>query len=113
MKLYLMLEIIDCDIKYKLGKNAKENFELIDESFFLNPNYWWFHVDEHPSGHCVVFSDILNRENIIFAAKLVKEHSKLKLNNKVKIIYTQIKNIKKTKICGQVIILNKPNIITV
>jgi predicted ribosome quality control (RQC) complex YloA/Tae2 family protein len=41
---------------------------------------------------------------IIFAANLVKQYSKLKTSKKVSIIYTQIKNVIKTKTIGQVIL---------
>ena len=94
---------VNNNITFKLGKNAKQNFELID---LASDNYWWFHIDCMPSGHCIVETDILDREMIIFASNLVKEHSKSKDSKNVKIIYTQIKNIKKTKILGQVIIQN-------
>ena len=43
----------------------------------------------------------------IFAGNLVKEHSKLKNNKKVKVIFTQIKNIVKTKTVGTVILKKK------
>jgi hypothetical protein len=41
---------------------------------------------------------------IIFAGNLVKKYSKLNNCKNIKIVYTQIKNIKKTKILGQVIV---------
>lgn len=103
-----MLEIIENDIKYKLGRNAKENFELIDEAYKLNDNFWWFHLEDYPSGHCIVHTVLIDKTIVQFAASLVKQYSKLKDQKKVKIIYTQIKWIKKNKTIGEVIILNKP-----
>ena len=96
--------IINNNIKYNLGKNAKENFILIDNA---DKEDWWFHLDNYPSGHCIVESKNLNEEMIIFACNLVKNNSKFK-DKKVKIIYTMIKNIKKTKTLGMVNILTKP-----
>ena len=93
-----------------LGENAKENHLLIDNA---DPNDWWFHIDESPSGHCIVESIDITNELIIQAGNFVKEHSKLKNNKKVKIIYTQIKNIKKTKNPGQVLLLKTPKFILI
>jgi predicted ribosome quality control (RQC) complex YloA/Tae2 family protein len=103
-----MKQLLHNNILYKIGRNAKENFQLIDEANDINDNFWWFHLDDFPSGHCVVFSEELNDEIINCACQLVKDNSKLKNENKVKIVYTQIKNVKKTKILGQVLII-KPN----
>jgi len=108
-----MLEILDNDIKYKLGRNAKENFELIDEAIELNENFWWFHLEDHPSGHCIVHTESMVKTIALFAAALVKSHSKLKDQKKVKIIYTQIKWVKKNKTMGEVTLLNKPQIIKI
>lgn len=101
-----MLEIIENSIKYKLGNNAIENFILIDEVLEINDNYWWFHLNDYPSGHCVIFNDVIDKKMISFASNLVKKYSKHKNNTKIKIVFTQIKNIKKTNITGQVIIKN-------
>ena len=108
-----MLTIIENDITYKLGRNAKENFELIDDAQDANPDYWWFHLDEHPSGHCVIYSDIITNQMVAYAANLVKQYSKLKSNTKVKIVYTQIKNVKKTKTLGQVQLHGQTKLISV
>ena len=94
---------------FRLGKNAKENHQLIDDA---DKNDWWFHLSDYASGHCIVEKDKLNKEEIIYAAHLVKENSKYNNFKKLKICYTQIKNIKKTKKPGEVIILKTPEIIT-
>lgn len=86
---------------FRLGKNAKENFELIDDA---DPNDWWFHLADEPSGHCIVDAEVIDKSMIIYAANLVKDNSKLKNNKKVKVVFTQIKNIKKTKTLGTVIV---------
>ena len=99
-----MLTIQNDNIIYKLGQNANENFELIDDAIELNHDYWWFHLKDYPSGHCIIFNTEISNNMIIFAANLVKQYSKLKTSKKVSIIYTQIKNIIKTKTIGQVIL---------
>jgi predicted ribosome quality control (RQC) complex YloA/Tae2 family protein len=110
-----MIEIVDekSNVKFKLGRNAKENFQLIDEATILNDNYWWFHLDDHQSGHCIVHSEVVDNNMIMIAGNLVKQHSKLKNEKKVKIIYTQIKNIQKMKTMGEVKLLDKPLIASI
>lgn len=98
------------DIKLILGQNAKENHLIIDNA---DPNDWWFHIDCHPSGHCIVECSDINNELIITASNFVKENSKLKNNKKIKVIYTQIKNIRKTKNPGEVILLKTPKFILI
>lgn len=98
------MQFIDNNIIYKIGRNAKDNFKLID---CADSNDWWFHLSDCPSGHCIVMNDVLTHEMILFAGNLVKQNSKMK-DKRVKIIYTQIKNIKKTTTIGQVKILCNP-----
>lgn len=109
----VMIEFIQYDVKFKLGKNALDNFKLIDEANDIDDTYWWFHLDRHPSGHCIVHTSEITNEMIKYAGQLVKDNSKLRTDKDVKIIYTQIKNIKKNKTIGEVSILTKPNIIKI
>ena len=92
------------DINLILGQNSKENHNIIDNA---DSNDWWFHLDDYPSGHCIIETSELTNELIINAANLVKENSKLKNNKKLKVVYLQVKNIKKTKNPGEVRLLNK------
>lgn len=108
-----MLIITENNIIYKLGRNSKENFDLIDEAENINPDYWWFHLDDYPSGHCVIFSDDIDIQMILIASNLVKQYSKLKADKKVKVAYTQIKNVKKTKILGRVLLHGVTKIISI
>jgi len=101
-----MHQIIKDNYIYNLGRNAVENFKLIDNSY---PDDWWFHLEDYPSGHCVISSN----ENKLFectdemknfAGNLIKQYSKAKNDKKVKIVFTQIKNIVKAKTIGMVIL---------
>jgi predicted ribosome quality control (RQC) complex YloA/Tae2 family protein len=101
-----MLEIKKDEYIFRLGRNAKENFELIDDSL---DNDWWFHLDSYPSGHCVISHEKLEifeitLEQKLFAGNLIKDHSKYKneKNFSWKIVFTKIKNIVKTKTIGMV-----------
>lgn len=87
-------------ITYILGENDKENHEIIKKS---DINYWWFHLNNNPSGHCIVNSYIINNNIIVIASNFIQKYSKNK-KNKVNICYTQIKNIK---------ILNKPGMVEI
>ena len=98
------------NINFRLGQNAKENHLLID---YADVNDWWFHLDSFPSGHCIVECDELTNDLCLYAGQLIKEHSKYKNYKKLKVIYLQIKNVKKTKNPGEVTLLKKPNIIMI
>jgi len=98
------LQHIDDDLIYDIiiGKNAQENWNIIDNA---KSDDWWFHIDDFPSCHVILktIENIKPSKKIInYCACLCKENSKLKNNKNVKIIYTQIKNIKKADIVGSV-----------
>lgn len=92
------------NITYILGENALENHSIIKKA---NPNYWWFHMDESPSGHCIVCNNNINNNIMIIAGNYIKKYSNYKNNN---ICYTQIKNIKITEKPGEVIFTKNPDI---
>ena len=97
-----------------IGKSAQENWNLIDSS---NENDLWFHLDDIPSPHVFLKTNNTNKnkisKNVIKACAIYcKQYSKLKNNNNnVPVIYTEIKNIKKTNIIGSVIATNIKKII--
>ncbi len=99
-------------IKIKYGKNAKENWTLIENA---SPDDLWFHIDDYPSTHVILEyheSDKINIEDYIdeciklCVEKTPKIKSYVPKINKVKVIYTKVENIKKGKSVGEVIILN-------
>lgn len=102
----------------KIGQNSKENWNLIDNS---EPDDLWIHLDDYPSAH-VIISKKYNIQNvnvnypnqiIMIASNYCKSCSKYCKNlHNVKIIYTLLKNIKKGKEIGSVIISN-PNYVFV
>ena len=51
-----MKDCIINDIIYKIGKDEKENTELINSS---NPNWYWFHLEKFPSCHLVICTEEL------------------------------------------------------
>ena len=92
------------NIIFWVGKNAQDNFDIIDSS---DEDDLWFHLQGHPSSHVIArIPENLHKEQIRFIVKwgaiLCKQHSKLSSIPKLEIIYTKIKNVKKTNIIGQV-----------
>jgi predicted ribosome quality control (RQC) complex YloA/Tae2 family protein len=87
----------------RVGGSAEENWNLIDRS---KQNDIWFHVDGMPSCHVVLEmpdkNKPPNRSVIKYCAILCKNGSKSKDMNKVSIIYTKIKNVKKSDVTGSV-----------
>lgn len=99
-------------ITYRIGENQGENHTLIDEA---DKSDWWFHLDNIASCHCIVERTHLEEEDIIFASTIVAENSskcdwKNKNIKKVRVCYIQVKNLKKTKNPGEVLLLKNPSI---
>lgn len=95
-----------------IGTNARENWEIIDDS---DPFDLWFHVDEFPSGHVIIREHIdkigkhgpepfYPNEIINMAANYCKSQSKYRDRTKLKIVYTEISNLRKGKDVGSVIV---------
>jgi|TARA_B110000008_G_scaffold278186_1_gene321243 predicted ribosome quality control (RQC) complex YloA/Tae2 family protein len=100
------------DVEYVIGKNAQENFEIIDDA---EDHHIWFHVHGHSSSHVIAkLDDELNKKDLRYIIKqgaiLCKQYSKLKSNKNVEIVYTTIENITKTEIPGSVITENEKKI---
>lgn len=107
------------NITFLLGESAIENWQLLDnlkthhnnssDNSTDKQNYIWFHLHNLTSPYVIMkSSDINNKQNIYYGANLCKEYSKYK-NIPVNVIYTSIKNIKKTQKIGEVIVKNKFN----
>lgn len=97
-----MLEYVENDVVFKVGKNSRENWELIGKS---QPQDMWFHLEGHPSPHVVMTTPLqgANKRDIMHAAFLCKLHSKFKDHHRVSVIYTEIKYVKLGEKEGSVI----------
>jgi predicted ribosome quality control (RQC) complex YloA/Tae2 family protein len=101
------------NVLFLIGKNAIDNFAIIDAS--VNPNDIWFHIKGVPSGHVIAVLPVQsakitgkNKNNIITqGAVLCKQHSKYKSDRDVPIVYTEIKNLQKGSSVGSVYITNE------
>jgi len=100
------MEIFECNlINYVIiiGKNKHDNFQIIDDAIDTDV---WFHVSGEPSCHIILkntnkLKDI-PRQVIKRCAYLCKKNSHSKTQKNTPIIYTQIQNVIKTEIIGQV-----------
>ena len=94
---------IDRHVIIKVGESAEENWKLLKSS---SQKDIWFHLDKHSSPYVIIKNDFKNHmsmSTLKYAAMLCKSHSKMKNVNKVNVIYTQVKNLKKGKEVGSVI----------
>ncbi len=97
----------------KIGESALDNDQIISSS---EQNDYWFHINKLPSPHIVISNNPefpINQEMIKYCANLVKSNSKFKRVPNIKVIYTTIKNIKKTDEVGKVQVIGKTNDILV
>lgn len=110
------------NVKFYIGQNAEENWNLLDNSKMINNEYIWFHLNSFASPYIIMYSTLQNIKNIsensiddflIFGANLCKENSKYKYLKDIKIIYTTLKQLTKTDNIGEVIISGKKKYIKI
>jgi predicted ribosome quality control (RQC) complex YloA/Tae2 family protein len=111
------LEINDNNDIYiiKIGNNAEDNWKVIDDSDELDI---WFHLDEYPSAHIVLKTNkkelnTINKQILFKCASECRNRTNIKdikKDKKIKVIYTEIKNIKKGNDIGSVYSKNTKSI---
>jgi len=88
------------DFTCKVGQNAKENWELLDNS---NENFWFFHLTSFPS--CYVIWEnkgrIPNDTVLEQLAKICIAHTKYRRFKNVKVDYTRCRNVRKGEKIGE------------
>jgi len=111
----VFIDCIKTDIEFRIGENAKDNFEIIDAAM---PTDIWFHIDGLPSEHVIasIPADIvIDKKQRLKIAKqgavLCKQYSKYASQKNLQIIYTEIKNVVKTDVVGKVEVSNSKTII--
>jgi len=88
----------------KIGKNKQENDDLVKAA---SQSDMWFHLADFPSTHVIIINSQeypITREMIKYCALKVKENTKYRNIPKVKVNYTQIKNIERTDELGKVLL---------
>jgi predicted ribosome quality control (RQC) complex YloA/Tae2 family protein len=100
----MVLKFIKDNYILYLGENAQENWDLLKN----DKSSMWLHLNNFPSGHCIITKSCLdknyNKQIIMYGAQLIKEHSKYKNLKNIKVVYTELKNVKKGEVIGEVII---------
>jgi len=98
------IEAIKNNVEYRIGGNAQENFDLIDDS---QPNDLWFHVQQDASCHVVakmseedVYDKKQRHKIAVQGAILCKQFSKRKSDRSVPIMVAPIHCVAKTKKTG-------------
>lgn len=108
----VVIPSINRTIVFKIGKNAKDNHDIIDEA---SGDDMWFHVDERTSCHIIasIPEDITRKEMkyiIKQGAVLCKKYSYPNIK-KLGINYARIKNVTKTEVPGEVIVKEESKIV--
>jgi predicted ribosome quality control (RQC) complex YloA/Tae2 family protein len=93
-------------IEFRVGQNAKENFDLIDDS---KADDIWFHISQASSCHVVAkiptdknYDKTVLKKIAVQGAVICKQHSKYKSDGAVHVIYTKIQNVVKSPTIGAV-----------
>jgi predicted ribosome quality control (RQC) complex YloA/Tae2 family protein len=95
------------EVAFLVGTCAQDNFNAID---ICEPDDVWFHVKDFSYCHVIAkmqvgekFDKKMMRHIIKQGALLCKQESKYRAVKNLEIIYTKVKNVKKTNIVGSVI----------
>lgn len=104
---------LNMKIKYYIGKNDQDNFNIIDinkDNYINKDTDIWFHIKNDSSCHVIasIPNELLNKNiNCIikYGGQLCKHNTnKYKsVKRPVEIIWTQLKNVKKTETIGTVL----------
>jgi len=88
------IDAIKTNIEFRIGQNAQENFDLIDAS---RPEDIWFHINGQPSGHVIAsipedsnYDKKTIRRIVIQGGIICKQHSRLKSEKDVHVIYSLV-----------------------
>jgi len=88
----------------KIGENASENWELVDNA---KPEYWWVHLTSFPSPHIIIETDEPSIGIIERCASLCKLKTKYKNMKNLRVDYTPISNLIKGDKVGEVIYISR------
>ncbi len=98
-----MKEFTENETIIKLGKNAEENWALLD----TDENYIWMHLNSYPSGHIIIECDNPSNEMLYICALYCKDNTKYRNLKNLKVCYTRVGNLIKGKDVGSVIFKSK------
>jgi predicted ribosome quality control (RQC) complex YloA/Tae2 family protein len=105
-KITKYIDAIKTNIEFRVGQNAQDNFDLIDDS---NPDDLWFHISQESSCHVVAsippdnnYDKKTVKKIAVQGAVICKQCSRYKSGKDVHVIYTKIQNLVKTPTVGAV-----------
>jgi hypothetical protein len=109
----IVLQKSGITVEYTIGKNAQENFDIIDNA---EQYHWWFHIEGQSSGHVISnnneFIDKKTIRDIVKqGAVLCKQYSKYASMKNVRIVYARICDVEKTDKIGMVSVSNSKVIV--
>jgi predicted ribosome quality control (RQC) complex YloA/Tae2 family protein len=95
-------------IEFVIGKNAHENFEIIDDA---EAHHMWFHIEGQSSGHIIAkIDDDVDKKTLRYIVKqgavLCKQVSKYARFKNINIVYARIRDVEKTDTIGMVHVSN-------
>ena len=95
-------------IEFVIGKNARENFEIIDDA---EAHHMWFHIEGQSSGHIIAkIDDDVDKKTLRYIVKqgavLCKQVSKYARFKNINIVYARIRDVEKTDTIGMVHVSN-------
>jgi len=87
-----MKEIINESTTYWVGRNAQDNWDIINKS---DKNWIWIHLDKFPSGHVIICknSDTISHQEIIYGCNLCIINSKYKNQINLGLVYCEVTNL--------------------
>lgn len=89
----------------KVGQNAQENWNLLDEA---DGDYWFFHLSSFSSGYVIwECGETPGEETIRELAGICLANTKHRKNKNIKVDYTQCKNVEKGASIGEVSYVSK------
>ena len=100
------------NIEFVIGKNARENFEIIDDA---EDHHMWFHIEGQSSGHIIAkIDEDLDKKTLRYIVKqgavLCKQVSKYARLKNINIVYARIRDVEKTDTIGMVHVSNPKNV---
>ena len=105
-KITKYIDAIKEHIEFRVGQNAKENFDLIDDS---KTDDIWFHINQASSCHVVAnipldknYDKKILKKIAVQGAVICKQYSRYKSETSSCVMYTPIKNVKKGGSIGSV-----------
>ena len=96
----------------KIGQNAQENWNILDEA---HEGFWFFHLSAFPSCYVIWECDDENPplEAIKELARICLIHTKHKNAKNIKVDYTQCKNVEKGDVIGEISYVSKRKVFSV